>query len=701
MNALRAWFIREARRVARRVRLEDALLGGGFAAYALYRLRYFAARTAAAAVLHAAKIILAFRIFLPGDFTAILVAEAAAALAGGFWWGSLEMMRERIRDLRDAGRQRAMAAEIGRWLSWTMRFAAALAAAGMIGAGVRASIKGSAFSPADLFLASIPLRLGLELVARCYHSGIYAVRRVYRPLAAILFVEMAGFGAVLGLWPILGSWALPAASLVSSLLAAVLLFRFTARAYRHYGANPWPHVHWKGAARPRGAGGSEWLGAGAANALMRIDAVALLAVAAAARSGASPPAVLLLAVGPLVRASADWARLFYFDLKRQDTVLLQGIKDAFERKLIRLSLPVALALGAAAAGTAAILFGERALPVLPSLVLFLAARSVLAGRQMGAFAARSYGLLILTGTGVAAGWALAAILFGDPPTVLLAGAIVLLAAVLVTTGHGGRLGNARRWGGKVLALPDWIREVQFVGSPGTILSVQFSPGSIHRGRDDPEHWAEDDRWAHRQIAETAARRLGRNGLAAFSGPAGLLLFEKKDRGSRLSRETLLTLGAGLIRSVQTTGVCLNGAAAAAMAAEAGFWGSAYREAPDEAGLEGEFKRRFPRGLVFAPGRAVPSRLAALSPDDRGAIFADALAFAADFHGRRPLAKYEASVYVDGSVIRKMFVLGPSTPASLRVRWRETVRRSNFRAALSAQPIFPGSRRNKPHSPREI
>jgi hypothetical protein len=249
-----------------------------------------------------------------------------------------------------------------------------------------------------------------------------------------------------------------------------------------------------------------------------------------------------------------------------------------------------------------------------------------------------------------------------------------------------------RWSGGVLALPDWIREVRLVGGPGTILSVCFSPGSIHRGRDDPAHWADDDRWAHRRIAETAARRLGRNGLAAFSGPAGLLLFEKKERGPRLSRETLLTLGAGLIRSVQTTGACLNGESAAAMAAKAGFWGSAYQEASDEAGLEGEFKRRFPRGLVFAPGRAVPRRLAALSPDDRGAIFADALAFAADFHGRRPLAKYKASVYVDGSVIRKIFVLGPSTPASLRARWRETVRRSNFRAALSAQPIFPGSRR---------
>ena len=77
MKNLRSWFFRESRRVARRIRLEDALLGGRFAAYALYRLRFFAARTAASAVLHAARIILAFRIFRPGDFAALLAAEAA------------------------------------------------------------------------------------------------------------------------------------------------------------------------------------------------------------------------------------------------------------------------------------------------------------------------------------------------------------------------------------------------------------------------------------------------------------------------------------------------------------------------------------------------------------------------------------------------------------------------------------------------
>jgi hypothetical protein len=697
MKALRVWFRREARRVARRIRLEDALLGGRFGSYAVYRLRFFGARTLVAAALHAIRIVLAFRLFLPGDFTAILAAEAAASLAGGFWWGSLETMRERVRDLHADGRPQAMAAEIARWLSWTMRFSAAFFAAGLLWAGIRAAGTGRSLSPADLFLVSIPVRFGLELVARCYHSGIYAVRRVYRPLTVILMVEGVSFGAALALWPIAGAWALPAAALVSTIVAAAFLFRFTARAYRHFGISPWPHINLREASRPRGAGGREWRRAGTAYALMRIDAVTLVAVAAAAHSGASPLAALLLAIGPLVRASSDWTQLFYFDLKRQDAVLLQRMKTAFEKKLVFLSFPVALTLWAAAAGTAVLLFGGRLGRLQPALILFLAARSALAAHQMRAFAARSYIRLIWTGAGVAGGWGLAAAFLKDPALVVIAGAAVLFAALPLTAFRRASEPDADRISGRILALPDWIRAARDAGGPVSIYALQFSPGSTHRGGDEPGRWAENDRWAHRRIAEAAARRPGRNGFVAMAGPARVLILEKKGRPPHLSREGLLAQGAGLIRAVRTTGLQPDGRAAVAAAAAAGLWGSENKnvsngEVVTASGILGYFSDLFPRGVAYAPGEPVPRILAALSSDERGAIFSDALAFAADFHGRRPSSRFEATVYVEDGVIRLLFVLGPSTPASFRARWRETIRRLNFQAALSDQPAFSGSRR---------
>ncbi len=97
MRDIEAWFQKEAARAARTPLLEDALIGGRFFPYAAYRLRYFALRTLVAAALHAVKIVLAFRFFSPRSFVAVLVVQSAATHVSGFWWGSLEVRRVKVR----------------------------------------------------------------------------------------------------------------------------------------------------------------------------------------------------------------------------------------------------------------------------------------------------------------------------------------------------------------------------------------------------------------------------------------------------------------------------------------------------------------------------------------------------------------------------------------------------------------------------
>jgi hypothetical protein len=412
-----------------------------------------------------------------------------------------------------------------------------------------------------------------------------------------------------------------------------------------------------------------------------LDGLALLAVSAAVRSGASPLAVLLLAVGPLIRAAADWARLFYFDLKRQETVLLLDIKAVFARRIMRLSLPIAFVLTAAAAAEAAVLYGGRALTSLPALTLFLAARSVLAARQMRAFADRSYGLLIATGVGIASAWAAVALLIADPRVVLAAGAGVLLAVFPFLAPRSG-IGRADEGQpGGLLALPDWIRRVKLHEGPGEVLFIRFSPGSVHRKRDDGRDWAEDDRWSHDRIARIAARRLGRRGWAAFSGPAGILVFQKEGRTVPHSKASLLALGAGLIRSVQSTGPQPSGRAAAAAAAGWLLEKGAPSEGSPSCDLDRDFARFHSQGWIVSPGRPVPEALAGLSSEERGAIFAEALDFAADFHGRPGRSRFEASARVEDGVIRALYVLGPDVPERRRARWRAIVREANLQAAF--------------------
>ena len=242
MKDLAAWFSRQAARARRVVYLEDALLGGRFAGYAWHRLRFFLARYILSLVLHTVQVILLYKFFPLRQFQSLLLVQAAAALVSGFWWGSLEAMRARVRTLQRERQSHHLPQEIACWLNLSLRLAAVV----VLGLALRflapmaLGRKGWSFGPADLYLAAILLRLALDLVARTYHSGVYALRRVFRPLPSILATELLGFGAVLAFWPWLRVWSLPLAFLVSTLAGQALLYRFTSRAYSQLGLPVWP-----------------------------------------------------------------------------------------------------------------------------------------------------------------------------------------------------------------------------------------------------------------------------------------------------------------------------------------------------------------------------------------------------------------------------------------------------------------------------
>src|SRR5581483_6702863 len=79
----------------------------------------------------------------------------------------------------------------------------------------------------EAFVAAALLRVALDLPTRCYHSGVYAVRRVYKPLWATLLPDIAGFVLILALWWAIGIWALVVSSLTLSVLEAALTVGFT------------------------------------------------------------------------------------------------------------------------------------------------------------------------------------------------------------------------------------------------------------------------------------------------------------------------------------------------------------------------------------------------------------------------------------------------------------------------------------------
>src|SRR5262249_32979264 len=205
---------------------EDALLGNRFWAYAFYRLRFFFARYAIASVAHAVTVLLLYKFFDRTHFMIVLVAYCAASVVSNFWWGALEAMRRDVRRLYRLRTPHLMPKAIGRWLSLALQLTLAVSLATALWAVVDVLVEGG-LKPAARYVVAIGLRLAAQFFTRAYHGGIYAIRRIYRPLPAILGVEVLGLVTTLPLVPFLGAWALPVGALIGVPIVAGLSVYFT------------------------------------------------------------------------------------------------------------------------------------------------------------------------------------------------------------------------------------------------------------------------------------------------------------------------------------------------------------------------------------------------------------------------------------------------------------------------------------------
>ena len=240
MTSIDAWLRRQAEREGRLIAIEDALLGNRAGAYALYRLRYFSLRCLSSAVLHGIRLTLLQYIFSHQAFLTTLLLSAFASLLTSFWWGALEILRGRVRRLaRDAERHR-VPSEISQWLA----IAAVLALVSLllpVGWIAWDLVRhGRAFNVLHLYVFAVCFRLAADFMTLTFHSGIYAIRRVYRPLPAMVLVELVSMLVVLALWPWLGRWSFPIAMLLGTSVSAGLVMHYTGRLYRFLGWLPLP-----------------------------------------------------------------------------------------------------------------------------------------------------------------------------------------------------------------------------------------------------------------------------------------------------------------------------------------------------------------------------------------------------------------------------------------------------------------------------
>jgi len=414
MTDLRAWLAARSRRAAAVPLVEESLLGRRFAAYARHRLAGFAATRLSAVAVALVEYVVLAALFDGKRLLGSLVVANACQLAAAFAWGALEPARTRLRSLDKPAATR----ELSRWLG-----AAALAAAVALAAGAALILRDP--SPAGLYALACLVRLAADLVARTLYSGIYARRRVHRPIASLLAAELVGLGAVALGSPRLGPWSFGAGLVLAVVVSRGLAIRYTLRAYRQHRI-PVP--------RPRlgrlGAPGVLLL-AGLSGAMTRAASALVLVFLVAAAHGDLPArglGLLLHVVGPVLVAASTWPQVFYPDLKRLDGPgALLGAR--LERSLAGLGAALGPVFALSALGAA----GWAGLDVGGHVALAIAATAaglaLLAPLQLAAFVRGRFAALAASGLVVAIGLVAAADARGVAP--LLAAVVAAMIVVAV------------------------------------------------------------------------------------------------------------------------------------------------------------------------------------------------------------------------------------------------------------------------------
>lgn len=678
---LERWLRNQAAREQRVVVLEEGLLGNRLWRYSLYRLRYFFLSYLNESALHAVTVLFLFRNLAWGNFRLVIVAASASAFVSAFWWGGLEALRAQVRDLHRSGKPHRIERAIGGWLSFALGISAAVLASAVAWTVWRALAGG--FDVADAFVASVFLRLALDLPGRCYHSGVYALRRVYKPLAATLAPEFLGLAVMLALWPVLGVWGVVVGSLFTTVLVTSLTLLYTRRVYHFLGFSPLREVGIAALRESLRGRVREFMVAGASHAVMALDALAVLALLVGAKTDSRALLVLFLTM-PTIRAGAEWARLLYFDLKRLELRLFTNLRRRFERHTLQLAWVLALIFWAVAAGIATGYYGRDVGGLALALLGFFLARALLARAQIQAFAAGAYGPVLGTGALCLAGFVAVGLVAQGETARLAAVALVAALCAAVLTRPGRAAGAGWEPGTALLTL-EWLRRLGQVREPVKVGSARVvSAGGPERL--DTRTREDRDRWRLSQLADRTARRLGHAGAAAWIGPDRVVWFEPAGDSPAVTAEWLQQASGGLMAEVVARD-CATGEEALLAAGRADMVGYASPHLltaifpVDVEEARRTFQDLVPKGVVYAPDEPVPPELSRLRAAELRAILADAVGFARDLRGGRGRSSFDVTALCSGGELRLIFVADLSTRRQARGRWRQQVTALNVRGAI--------------------
>lgn len=603
---LSAWLRSRAQLAGRVVAPEEALLSGRFARYAARRLGAFLFSRGWNTALHVLELTWLAEVFSARAFVASLALQNLSLVLDAGYWGALEGMRRRMRSL---GRGSEAASHLTHWLTAALWAGLLIAVVPMTRAAWGLFVHNETPSMLHVYALVCALRLGADVILRTYYSGVYAYRRVYRPIWSLFLAPGVLFLGTVLFWRAAGGWSFPIALVASVILSRGLLFHFSRRAYRQQRT---PEPLWRFGVRAWSVSGAvvrEAALASLANLGTRLGSIVLLAAVVPSLSSVTwdeadeptiaPFALALHVSTPLLLLASQWGIVFYHDWKRLEDEGASLLARRLERRLLGVAVVLGLVAWASTAALSRVFVPfedshDTLLALLPAMLgISLWTAIQLRGFARGEFvrqAASAMAMLLVLWVAISGTWA-------GPTTWYLALAAGPWSAIAL----GLLLGrwSDHRATGLVPSAARWMR-------------------ALRGHRRELVVWRARANHDARVVALRIADALGSSG-AVLQLRDQVFWFEELATARR--RSGWVALGAGTLTRLDRLGEGAGRGLAPRLQEEHLLPGAT---ADVSAALERSHAARFPGGFAVRVGAAPPAAFLALEASVRQSLWTDAL-----------------------------------------------------------------------------
>lgn len=538
VNDIDRWFERTGRREQRTVSLYGCLLTGRMFHYFTYRLRYALLVDGATFAVHVAEFLIILTALGGLAAFTVMILRVGSLIVSGAWWGLLEVMRERLRGYPLTRDRDAVEREIGGWLLLAVIAATTVTVAGAVIALWLLPSNGDPWGLLYAFL--VVIELALRMPVRVLHSGMFATRRIYRPLWTLFAptaAQLVVIGAGVFFYP---TAAVVVAIIVSNAISIWITVHYTLRLYRLNGISPRRRLAGSLRARLPSIPLRQGFETTLAGLGLRLDAIAVLAIAGI--YGTSTRSFDLTAgfaawrdidafqffylVLPLLRGAYESTAVFYFDFVRLRRIpALREYRLWFFHRLLLVTPVVTLYFWALA-----VVLGLVVLPGIPftfllALLPLFIVRSFIGTYQIRLFAEGRFRALNAT-------IVFSAVLFVlvwvdvNPASDLveITAAMIVLLIVHINVQH---LEDRTPPRASQLPLGDWIR------------ALAAEPGPVRAGTISVPEWIPQRQRA--AAIDVMRDALSGRGCLAFCSATSLVFYERAvgaDRQPHLQVQTV-------------------------------------------------------------------------------------------------------------------------------------------------------------------